>query len=175
MVSRISSVNSVILPVTPNCWRCKFIYPNSKETMPSSFYDDGHNYPNESPTWPSKTTTWTAGSSNISYQLTTDRISEYVILKYSSHVQCCPTRHLVIHPFNDPSSKNTNTTFTSGGMTKGLRKGVCICIFMYIFGFGFMCIFGFGRLKQNIYIICSSLQTNPWHIAFHLHVFSQDT
>ena len=46
---------------------------------------------------------------------------------------------------------------------------------MCIFGFGFMCIFGFGRLKQNIYIICSSLPKNPWHIAFHLHVFSQDT
>ena len=73
-----------------------------------------------------------------------------------------------------------NTTFTSGGMTKGLRK-VCVCvclrmcILMCIFGFRFMYIFGFGRLKQNIYIICSSLPKKPWHIAFHLHVFSQDT
>ena len=31
------------LPGKINCWRWTFIYPNSKETMPSSFYDDGHN------------------------------------------------------------------------------------------------------------------------------------
>lgn len=49
---------------------------------------------------------------------------------------------------------------------------VCICIFMCIFGFRFMYIFGFGRLKQNIYMIWyvlhfkKNLDISPFIITF---------